>query len=59
MKNAEIQTGLSNCVYQPEKPVRMYFQAIEEKSNYFEIPESPEAFRKLWQEGRSSRIYIS
>ncbi|KAL8097175.1 hypothetical protein AgCh_030328 [Apium graveolens] len=28
----------------------MYYQAIEKKSNNFKIPESPEAFRKLWQE---------
>lgn len=50
MMNAEIQTGLSNCEYKDEKPVRMYYQAIEKKSNNFKIPESPEAFRKLWQE---------
>ncbi|KAL8097156.1 hypothetical protein AgCh_030309 [Apium graveolens] len=28
----------------------MYYQAIKKKSNNFKIPESPEAFRKLWQE---------
>lgn len=50
MMNAETQTGLSKCVFEDEKPVRMYYQAIEEKTNYFKIPESPKAFRKLWQE---------
>ncbi|KAK1347081.1 hypothetical protein POM88_055106 [Heracleum sosnowskyi] len=49
-KKAETQSGLSNSVYEDGKPLRLYYQAIEEKSNYFEIPESSEAFRKLWQE---------
>ncbi|KAL8097155.1 uncharacterized protein LOC141687434 [Apium graveolens] len=50
MMNTKIQTGLFYGIYKDEKPVRIYYQAIEEKSNFFEIPESSEAFRKLWQE---------
>ncbi|WOH04755.1 hypothetical protein DCAR_0624167 [Daucus carota subsp. sativus] len=47
--NAETQSALSG-IYKDEKPVRMYYQALEEKNNYFQIPKSSEAFGKLWQE---------
>lgn len=47
---AKTQTVFCNSIYEDTKPLRMYYQEIEETNIQFEIPKIPEEFRKLWQE---------
>lgn len=47
---AKTQTVFCNSTYEYTKPIRMYYQEIEETSIKFKIPDIPDVFRNLWQE---------